>query len=104
MPANNNENRNDEYGNLIRPKFLSNHTHFSPTYPDPRISVKPGKARQLNYSGQLAVDDAHHVIVGTVVTHADKRDSQCLQQIVDHSITILLENEIPMGEICADTA
>ena len=50
----------DENGHLIRPRFLSNHTHYSPTDPDAKISVKPGKARQLNYSGQLAVDDAHH--------------------------------------------
>src|SRR5690606_11135870 len=29
-------------------KFVSNHTHFSTTDPDARISVKPGKPRQLN--------------------------------------------------------
>lgn len=102
MPGNSNKNRVDEFGNLIRPKFLSNHTHFSPTDPDARISVKPGKARQLNYSGQIAVDDAHHVIVGTLAMHADKRDSQCLQQITDLTIDNLKENEIPLGEICAD--
>ena len=37
---------------LIRPKYLSNHTHYSPTDSDARVSVKPGKARQLNYFGQ----------------------------------------------------
>ncbi|MEZ4878209.1 MAG: hypothetical protein R2805_11745 [Flavobacterium sp.] len=26
--------RTDEHGNLIRPKYLSNHTHYSPTDPD----------------------------------------------------------------------
>lgn len=31
----------DEHGNIIRSKFLSNHTHYSPTDPDARISVKP---------------------------------------------------------------
>jgi transposase len=54
----------DKYGNLIRPRFVSNHTHYSPTDSDARVSVKPGKARQLNYFGQIAVDDAHHVITG----------------------------------------
>ncbi|MBK9791537.1 MAG: hypothetical protein IPP60_00130 [Sphingobacteriales bacterium] len=44
----------DEHGNIIRSKFLSNLTDYSPTDPDARISVKPGKARQLNYFGQLA--------------------------------------------------
>ena len=60
MPANSNSNQTDENGNLIRPKYLSNHTHYSPTDTDARVSVKPGKARQLNYFGQIAVDDAHH--------------------------------------------
>ena len=47
------------------------------------MSVKPGKARQLNYFGQIAVDDAHHVITGACSDFADKRDSQCLEQIVE---------------------
>ncbi|MEZ4843016.1 MAG: hypothetical protein R3A43_02060 [Bacteroidia bacterium] len=42
---------------------MSNHTHHSPTDPEAKISVNRA-ARQLNYSGQLAVDDAHHVITG----------------------------------------
>ena len=48
MPANSNSKQIDENGNLIRPKYLSNHTHYSPTDTDARVSVKPGKARQLN--------------------------------------------------------
>ena len=31
MPGNSNSNQTDENGNLIRPKYLSNHTHYSPT-------------------------------------------------------------------------
>ena len=31
MPANSNSKQIDENGNLIRPKYLSNHTHYSPT-------------------------------------------------------------------------
>lgn len=34
-------------------KYLSNKTHYSPTDPDARISVKPGKPRQLNYLANL---------------------------------------------------
>src|SRR5690554_8190140 len=37
-------------------KYTSNKTHYSPTDPDARISVKPGKARKLNYLSQLSVD------------------------------------------------
>ena len=64
----------DEYGNLIRPKFVSNHTHYSPTDTDAKVSVKPGKARQLNYFGQIAVDDAHHFITVACSDFANKRD------------------------------
>lgn len=94
----------DEHGNIIRPKFLSNHTHYSPTDPDARISVKPGKARQLNYYSQLAVDDAHHVITGACADFADKRDSQCLPNILSQSIENLKQNEIVVEQITADTA
>ena len=37
-------------------RLLSNKTHYSPTDPDARISIKPGKARALNYLSRLAVD------------------------------------------------
>jgi transposase len=94
----------DEHGNIIRPKFLSNHTHYSPTDPDARISVKPGKARQLNYYSQLAVDDAHHVISAACADFADKRDSQCLPKILNQSIENLKQNEIVVEQITADTA
>jgi len=43
-------------------KYTSNKTHYSPTDPDARISVKPGKARKLNYLSQLAVDPATYII------------------------------------------
>lgn len=94
----------DAHGDIIRPKFLSNHTHYSPTDPDARIAVKPGKARQMNYFGQLAVDDAHHVITGAMADYADKRDSQCLPAILDQSIKNLRQNAITIDEIAADAA
>jgi len=62
-------------------KYTSNKTHYSPTDPDARISVKPGKARKLNYLSQLSVDTAHHVITDIWAYHADKKDNQCLQDI-----------------------
>jgi transposase len=92
----------DENGNLIRPRYLSNHTHFSPTDPDARISVKPGKARQMNYYGQVAVDDSHHVITAAGADFADKRDSQCLESLVEQCQQNLEENDMSIGEILAD--
>ena len=94
--------RTDEHGNIIRPKYLSNHTHYSPTDPDAKISVKPGKARQLNYFGQIAVDDGHHVITGACSDFTDKRDSQCLEQIVELTKENLQENDIELQEVLAD--
>ena len=94
--------RKDEQGNLIRPKYVSNHTHYSPTDTDARVSVKPGKARQLNYFGQISVDDGHHVITGACADYADKRDSQCLEQIVEITKENLEENNLELGEVLAD--
>jgi transposase len=89
-------------GISIRPKYISNHTHYSPTDPDARVSVKPGKSRQLNYFGQLAVDDGNHVITGACADFADQRDSQCLEQIVELTKKNLKENQIESGQILAD--
>lgn len=92
----------DENGILIRPQFLSNHTHYSPTDPDAKISTKPGKARQLNYAGQVAVDDAHHVITGACASSAGHKDSQNLAEIVSQTLTNLALNQIKIDQITAD--
>ena len=103
MPSNVNTKQTDEHGNLIRPKFLSNHTHYSPTDPDARIAVKPGKARVMNYYAQLAVDQSHHVITAAGADYADKRDSECLKHLLNQTIGNLKENNIELEEITADT-
>jgi transposase len=97
------EGKADEHGNTIRPKYLSNHTHYSPTDPDARISVKPGKARQLNYYAQIAVDDNHHVITGAGADYSDKRDSECLEHIVNQTAKNLSEHDIKLEQLLADT-
>jgi transposase len=92
----------DDQGNTIRPKFLSNHTHYSPTDPDAKISTKPGKARQLNYCGQVAVDDAHHVITGACASTAGSRDSENLPEIMDQTLENLAGMEIQIEQVAAD--
>ncbi len=86
-----------------RAKFLSNHTHYSTTDADARIAVKPGKPRQLNYLAQTSVDTQHHVITHINAFHADKKDSQCLPDIIKG----LKENLSPQGiiveQVLADT-
>lgn len=86
-----------------RPKFLSNHTHYSPTDPDARISVKPGKPRQLNYSAQVAVDTSHHVITAIMADYSDKRDSQSLPAITDLTTRNLQDNGLDLQELFGDT-
>ena len=105
MPGHHNSEKNDsdDHDNRIRPKFLSNHTHYSPTDPDARISVKPGKARQMNYYAQIAVDDSHHVITGAGADFADKRDSECLPHILGQTINNLKENNLTLEQLLADT-
>ena len=102
MPGNTKSERTDEDGEAIRPKFLSNHTHYSPTDPDAKISVKPGKARQLNYAGQLAVDDAHHVITGACASTAGSKDSAIFSEIMDQTTDNLVQNNLQTEEILAD--
>ena len=102
MPGNNKSERKDEDGNEIRPKFLSNHTHYSPTDPDAKISVKPGKARQLNYSGQLAVDDAHHVITAACASTSGSKDSVIFPEIMNQTLENLSLNQMQTEEVLAD--
>ncbi len=85
-----------------RAKFVSNHTHYSTTDPDARVSVKPGKPRQLNYTAQVSVDTAHHVITQIQTDHADKRDSQCLPSLVNNTINNLQQQGLQIEEVYAD--
>jgi transposase len=93
----------DEYGNTIRPRYLSNHTHYSPTDPDAKISTKPGKPRQLNYAGQIAVDDAHHVITGACASNAGTKDSENLPEILSQTQTNLEQIGLEIEEVTADS-
>jgi len=84
-------------------KYTSNKTHYSPTDPDARISVKPGKARKLNYLSQLSVDTAHHVITDIGAYHADKKDNQCLQDITIRLNERLKNHGLLWQSVLADT-
>jgi len=86
-----------------RPKFVSNHTHYSTTDRDARVSVKPGKPRQLNYSMQTAVDMESHVITNVEAHFADRRDSECLAQVLENTIANLQQEGLTVEQIAADT-
>jgi transposase len=83
-------------------KYTSNHTHYSPSDPDARISVKPGKARKLNYHAQVAVDTSHHVITSIEADFADKHDSRSLIGIVDPLVRRLKKQGLHVENILAD--
>jgi len=84
-------------------KLLSNKTHYSPADPDARISIKPGKARKLNYHCSLAVDTAQGVISHVQADFADGRDSQSLPAITLKLQQRLANNELRLEEILADS-
>jgi transposase len=83
-------------------KYVSNHTHYSKTDPDARVSVKPGKPRQLNYTAQVSVDTAHHVITQIQTDHADKKDSQCLPSLLNNTIDNLKQEGLQIEEVYTD--
>lgn len=84
-------------------RYTSNKTHYSPTDPDARISVKPGKARKLNYSSQLSVDTANHVITDIKAYHADGKDNQYLEDIVERVRERLWKFGFQLESVLADT-
>src|SRR6056297_354510 len=83
-------------------KYTSNKTHYSPTDPDARISVKPGKARKLNYYSQISVDTDHQIITQIQADLADKKDNQYLQDLVAHAQNNLKQNGLEIENLLAD--
>lgn len=84
-------------------KYTSNKTHYSPTDPDARISVKPGKARKLNYTSQLTVDASHHVITDIGAYLADGKDNQHLPEVLNNVARRLWKHGLVWENLLADT-
>ncbi|WP_439581282.1 IS1182 family transposase [Dyadobacter bucti] len=83
-------------------QLFSNKTHYNPHDPDARISVKPGKARKLNYHCSMAVDTGQGVISHIQADFADGRDSQYLPAMTLQVQSRLKANELRMTELLAD--
>src|SRR4028119_1281126 len=83
-------------------RLLSNKTHYSPTDPDARISMKPGKARALNYLCSLAVDTAKGIISHVQADFADSRDSLHLPRLLTGLQQRLRSQQLRMHELLAD--
>ncbi len=80
-----------------------NERRYSPSDPDARISVKPGKISRLNYSAQVSVDTQNHVVTHIQAFHADKGDGQCLPEVLGNLIDNLKEIGLEISEVLADT-
>jgi len=83
-------------------RLLSNKTHYSPTDPEARISIKPGKARALNYLCSLAVDTAQGVISHVQADFADSRDSLHLPGLLTGLQRRLRSQELRLHDLLAD--
>jgi len=87
----------------FRARYLSNMTHYSPVDPDARVAVKPGKPRQMYYSGSISVDTAHHVITHIRAIHADRKDSLNLIDLTRQTRRRLKRYNLQMHNLLADT-
>lgn len=85
-------------------KYLSNKTHYSPTDPDSRIAVKPGKPRDLYYNGQIAVDAKGHVITHAQTFKAEGKDGWYLKEIVQQTKERLESHSLEIKQCLADAA
>lgn len=92
----------DDNNGLKPKKNPHNKTHYSPSDPDAKMSVKPGKATALNYLGEVSVDTASHTITHVQAFTADKRDCQCLPEVIENVIENLKENGLVVEEAIAD--
>lgn len=86
-------------GKRPKARSVSNKTPYSSSDPEARVSIKPGKARALNYRCSLAVDPAKGIISHL---QADSRDSLPLPGLVKRLQASLTTNEVPLREVVAD--
>ena len=91
-----------DQSNESKPKKGGNVSRASTTDPDSRMSVKPGKVMKLNYLSQLSVDTSSYIITSIGAFHADKKDSQCLDEVLDKIDHNLKEYGLAPQEIIAD--
>lgn len=79
-----------------------NYRQYCPSDPDARIATKRGKPSRLSYLAQVSVDSSSHVITNIEAHFADKRDSECLPEVVDHTLDNLQLNGLLVEEVIAD--
>jgi len=81
----------------------TNQTHFSPSDPDARLTMKPGKPMNLYYRSQMSVDTESHFITYIQAFAGNAADNVSLPKILKHVVENMNENDIRVKEILADT-
>lgn len=70
--------------------------------PSLKIAVKPGKPRELYYSGQIAVDTGKHVIIHAQTMLAEGKDGDCLKTIFNKTKQRLEKHGLKIENTLAD--
>ncbi len=80
-----------------------NQTHYSPSDPDARLTMKPGKPMNLYYRSQISVDTASYFITHIQAFPGNAADNMSLREVLRHVVENMNENNIRVKEILADT-
>lgn len=84
-------------------RLISNKTHYSPSDPEARISIKLVRARALNCLYSMALYPAHGVISHMQADLADSHDCVHLPQLVIQLQQRLLAQGVPLQDLITDT-
>ena len=81
----------------------TNQTHFSPSDPDARLTMKPGKPMNLYYRAQMSVDTESHFITYIQAFAGNAADNVSFPKMLNHIVENMNENDIRVKELLADT-
>ena len=81
----------------------TNQTHFSPSDPDARLTMKPGKPMNLYYRTQMSVDTESHFITYIQAFPGNAADNVSFPKILNHVVENMSQSDIRVTEILADT-
>ncbi len=81
----------------------TNQTHVSPSDPDARLTMKPGKPMNLYYRSQMSVDTESHFITYIQAFPGNAADNTSMREILTHVVENMSENDIRVKELLADT-
>ena len=102
-PVSSKEPKDDNKNDPGRKNAPVNQTHYNPSDPDARLTMKPGKPMNLYYRSQMSVDTASHFITYIQAFPGNAADNTSMREILKHVIGNMSENNIQVKEVLADT-